>query len=234
MDIRKIAKFILSMPKTIAFNLKMFPIDVAMKLPVFLHYKVKIQEAHRGGIVLKDDIHTGMIKLGTGRGSDGVFSGDYPKASGGGYLCIRQDSYIEFCGSASFAAGFSLRVDNGGKLVFGDRFSCNQHCFFASNESVIFGDDCTLGWDVNIRDVDGHDIFLLTDSTSPANKPRRVVIGNHVWIASCSNILKGSYVPDSCVVAWGALLTGQLFEEENCIIGGNPPKILKRNIEWRK
>lgn len=45
-------------------------------------------------------------------------------------------------------------------------------------------------------------------------------IGNHVWIASHVDILKGCFVPDGCVLGFKSLVTSK-FNDENCIIAGN-------------
>ncbi len=58
------------------------------------------------------------------------------------------------------------------------------------------------------------------------------IIGNNVWICCRNSILKGSKIPDGCVLAAGSLIF-RVFSENNCIIGGNPCKILKNNISWR-
>ena len=232
MNLLKIA---LSIPKILYLNIKLFPLQTALKLPVWVHYNVKIANIHRGAIeIASNNIKPGMIKLGCSMGSSGVFDGEYPAHSGGGYIDIKENSKIIFKGIAHIAGGFSIRVDDVGIISFGDHFTCNSYCFFASNHGIIFGDNCTLGWKVNIRDADGHDVYLKGDAKRQAiNLSREVIIGEHVWIAACVDILKGSCVPDNCVVAYGTLLTGQKFKETDCIIGGNPPKVIKDNINWR-
>lgn len=146
---------------------------------------------------------------------------------------IKPGCKLIFKGKAVLAGGFSLRLDNGGILEFGENFGCNSYCFFAANSVVRFGKNCTLGWKISVRDSDGHNLYNLEDSDKkPFNKPREVVVGDHVWIAACVDILKGTFLPNDSVVAYGTLLTGQRFDECNSIIGGNPPKVLKKNINW--
>ncbi|WP_051216944.1 hypothetical protein [Butyrivibrio fibrisolvens] len=234
MKIKTIVKYVLSIPKIIYLNYRVFPIEIAWRLPVFCHYHTKLESIFKGCFKIETDkITPGMIKLGCGMGSKGVFNGAYPSESGGGYLDIHSGSEVIFKGNATFAGGFSLRLDNGGKTIFGNDFACNSYCFIASNKKISFGDECTLGWHVKIRDVDGHDIFYLDDPTKMINTDKEVAIGSHVWIASYVDILKGTCIPDDVVVAYGSKLTGQKFTERNCIIGGNPVRILKTNINWK-
>tara|TARA_B110000503_G_scaffold72285_1_gene111814 strand:- start:1009 stop:1188 length:180 start_codon:yes stop_codon:yes gene_type:complete len=59
------------------------------------------------------------------------------------------------------------------------------------------------------------------------------MIGNNVWIGLNSIILKGVSVGDNTIIAAGSVVTKSFGN--NLVIGGNPAKILKRDIEkWRK
>ena len=166
-------------------------------------------------------------------GSVGIFTGEYPSSSGGGYISIRPECKLKFAGKAVIAGGFSIRLDNCGIIEFGKNFVCNSYCFFASNSLIKFGDDCVLGWKVNIRDADGHKIFYINDNNEKEiNTPRNVIIGNHVWIGANTDILKGTHIEADCIIAYGTLLTGQCFNSPNAIIGANPPRVLKEKIGW--
>lgn len=55
-----------------------------------------------------------------------------------------------------------------------------------------------------------------------------------MWIAAKVDILKGTYVSDDSIVAYGTLLTGNQFTKRNCIIGGSPARIIKENVAWKK
>lgn len=44
-------------------------------------------------------------------------------------------------------------------------------------------------------------------------------------------ILKGSQISNNTVVGAGTIVTKK-YEEPNCILAGNPAKIVKRNIDW--
>lgn len=227
-------KAILSFPKIVYLNFRVFPVGIAIKLPICVHYHTKIGSVYRGCIIIdNENVSTGMIKLGCSMGSAGVFEGEYPRYDGGGFLDIKPNCKIVFRGNAFLAGGFSIRVDNGGIIEFGKNFGCNSYCFFAANKLLHFGDNCTLGWNVKIRDVDGHNICRKDDPKErPINPPKSVIIGNRVWIAANVNILKGTSIPNDCVVAYGSMLTGQKFSEDNTIIGGNPPRVLKENMTW--
>lgn len=229
---RKLFNLLISFPKTVYFNMKVFPLRKAIYLPILIHYKVKLDKCSRGCIKINSQLRPLMIKYGWGEGSFGVFNGNKPQY-GGGYLRIANNSKLVFLGKANFSSGISIRIEDGGCIEFGENFSCSVNCFFAANKLIKFGENNLIGWNVNIRDVDGHNIFSCRDLNNDyvLNEPREIVIGDKVWIAAHVHILKGVKVPNNTIIAYKTLLT-KSFNEANCIIGGNPNRILKQEVKW--
>jgi acetyltransferase-like isoleucine patch superfamily enzyme len=223
----RIIKYLISLPKTIIFNLKVFPLKEALKLPVLVAYNVKVSNVYKNCITINSKISRFMIKINFNDGSEGVNS-SYKKS---GYFDIEKSGRITFNGEANFSSGISIRVDNG-NLVFGSNFSCNKNCFISCNKGVTFGDNVLLGWSVNVRDSDGHTVFNLNDTKFETNTSEPVSIGNHVWIAANVNILKGVEIPDDCIVGYNSCVTKK-FADKNCIIAGYPAKIVRSNVSWR-
>ena len=60
-----------------------------------------------------------------------------------------------------------------------------------------------------------------------------IKIGDHVWVASFSHILKNSAIPDGSVVAYHSLVTKK-FEGEKLLLGGCPAKVIEEEIEWER
>ena len=60
-----------------------------------------------------------------------------------------------------------------------------------------------------------------------------IIIGNHVWICSGTQIYKGTKIADGCVIAANSVVRG-VFSVPNALIGGNPARIIKENIKWVK
>ena len=58
-----------------------------------------------------------------------------------------------------------------------------------------------------------------------------VHIGNHVWIGMNAVLLKNIEVQDNSIIGAGAVVSGK-FSESNCILVGNPAKIVRRGINW--
>jgi acetyltransferase-like isoleucine patch superfamily enzyme len=221
--LKRIARLTLSLPKTIYFNFYVFPFNIALKLPILMEYKTKFCEVHKNTVLLNGNIKFAMIKIGWGEGSIGN------ECNRNNYWIVKKNCRIIFNGTAHFAKGVSLRADNGGEISFGDKFVANQNFFCASNTSISFGDNAVLGWNIHIRDSDGHKIYDENKNVINANRP--INIGNQVWIASYANILKGATISDNSIVAFGSIVT-KPFLEENVIIGGIPASVVKKNINW--
>ncbi|MGO4927781.1 acyltransferase [Fundicoccus sp. Sow4_F4] len=221
-----IIKIILSLPKTIYFNFKVFPLKHAIKLPFLISYDVQLKKLYKNSIEINcSKISTFMIKLNFTTGSSGVNIGYKSK----GYFDVDEHGKIIFHGKANFSQGISLRV-SGGRLEFGDKFQCNKNCFISCSNRITVGNDVLFGWEVNIRDSDGHQIIDLTSNTiQTSSKP--VTIGDRVWVGANVDILKGVIIGSENIIGYRSVVTKK-FEEQNVIISGYPAKIIKKDVQW--
>lgn len=222
-NFKKIARYFISIPKSIFFNFKVLSFKEALKFPIFVDYKLDCRGVYKGGIKINTKLRTGMIKIGIG-GSDAI-QGKRSKL----FLNKKKDTFIEFNGNAQFSEGITIYV-NYGNIIFGNNFISNKNVFISSDEKMTFGDDVLIGWNVNIRDSDGHKIEYEYQNS---NINKNVEIGNHVWICSNTDILKGSKIKDGCVIAYRSCVCG-LNSSENTLIGGYPAKEIKKHIKWSK
>ena len=87
--------------------------------------------------------------------------------------------------------------------------------------------------DILIYPTDVHTIYdQSTGELLNLGKP--ITIGNHVWCNRDVKILKGSVVGNDVVIAANSLVNKSFFNDNNVILGGQPAKILKRNINWSR
>lgn len=219
--INLILSFMLSIPKTIYFNLRVLPFKKAIKLPIIISNSVQIKKIYKNCIDIKnDEIKPFMIKIG--------FSGSKAIRNQRGmiYLNKKKGGKLVFEGKAKFSSGITL-YNNSGTTCFGENFIANKNLFISCDSKITFGKDCLLGWNIDIRDSDGHKIL-------PGNKvSREIKIGNHVWICAKVDILKGNNIGDDCIVAYNSCLTG-IVCGNNKLIGGYPAKIIKEDVNWEK
>lgn len=94
---------------------------------------------------------------------------------------------------------------------------------------VEIGERAMFSYGINIRNHDSHRVFNIGD-TLPCNPPSDIKIGKHVWICQNVSILKGVEIGDDSVLAFGSVITKSC--PSNCIMAGNPAKIVKQGITW--
>ncbi len=99
------------------------------------------------------------------------------------------------------------------------------------NSTVEIGSDCLFSTNVYIACSDTHSILDFDDNL--LNTGKFVKIGNHIWICQDARIGKNVTIPDNCIIGMGSIVTKE-FTEPNCIIAGNPAKVVKKNIKWNK
>lgn len=213
-------KNILNIPKTLYFNLRVFPLKTALKFPVICSYKTRIRNIHKNMVEIDAPIKTFMIKYGI-EGVEGVSSDRKP------HIEIGKEGKIIFHGKANLSRGVSLRVGNG-VLSFGENFYSNCNLLVICSKSITFGNNVLFGWDINVRDCDGHPVYvggIKKENVKP------VVVQDNVWVGSYVDIMKGVSIPYGSIVAARSCVLKE-FEEENILIGGYPAKKLKERVSW--
>ena len=225
MSSKNVFRYLSALINTVYFNLKVFPFKTAVKLPCYLGSHVRYNNLYKNTVRINGEIKRGMICLGTDRGSFGVECNKYS------YWSVDKNCNVIFNGKIRLAQGCSLRCDKDGTIEFGKNVSFNQNFFCASNSTVKFGDDVLGGWNISVRDCEGHPVYDIISGEKKVNiKP--VTIGNHVWIGTESKILKGTYIDDGSIVGLGSVLTKNYSGKRNIVVAGNPAAIVKENVSW--
>ena len=207
-----------SIPKTLRFNLHYFPLKTALKLPVFVSHRTFLRELH-GMVNLPSQTRTAMVRIGFGD------VGHYDRKRS---RTIWQVSGIVTFGGTS-GIGHGSKISVRGKLTFGNDFNMTAESTIVCAKEITFGNDCLIGWDVLVMDTDEHPLFDKTGNR--INPDKAIEVGNHVWIGCKCTLLKGAKVPDNTTIAAGTLLKSA-FTGSNQVIGGNPPTVLKSEVNW--
>lgn len=219
LDLRYILLVLISLPKSICFNFRCLPFMLALKLPFFIHYRTHVTLKNaRVCIDSTTPVRLFMVKFGN-RGSEGIVENKYNN------IIINGGSLI-FKGNAAFGIGSSIRVE--GEMIVGESFSSNRNTFISCTHKISFGKKVLMGWNVSVRDSDGH--TLMYDGCKHSTIAP-VSIGANVWICAETHILKGTIVGDNSVVGYASLLS-KGSDENNVLWAGHPAKIVKQNITW--
>ena len=135
-------------------------------------------------------------------------------------------------GAYSSGCGLSISIENdNNQIILGYHFTVGPNTELAAIEGTVieFGDDCQLSANITLRTGDSHSIVDLQGKR--INRSKSIRIGDHVWIGNTVLIFKGTQIGNNSIVAGGAVVGGKIFPPY-CIIGGNPAKIIKENINW--
>lgn len=211
-------RYAAGIPKSIYLNFRVLPFLQAMRLPIIVSRKTKLQSLC--GNVVIDRAKTGMIRIGFGNMQ--MLDYRYNRT----LLCI--EGTITFKGKCKI--GMASRLMVYGHLELGDNFLISGDATIICAEKISIGDNSTLAWESIVMDTDHHEI--IDERGVCINPNQEIVIGNNVWIGARSLILKGSKIADGCIIGANTTLT-KSFDHQNAIIAGNPPRILKEKVVWK-
>jgi len=146
-------------------------------------------------------------------------------------ICLSTNAKFVLNGSFSIGNGVTISISKDAELIIGGKeeesssgITCNT--LIMVYKRIEIGKDFICAWDVTITDSDWHKI-IGQEHSSP------VFIGNHVWVAHNSSILKGSYIGNNSIIASHSKVTNKRFPD-NVLVVGTQGKIAKENILWQR
>ena len=123
---------------------------------------------------------------------------------------------------------------SGAVIEIGDNVGISGATIYA-RKKISIGKNTCIGGNCKILDNDFHPVEtearnkLLRDENSRDSDlvpSREIIIGKNCFIGCNSIILKGTVLGNGCVVGAGAVVCGKF--EDNCVIAGNPARVIKR------
>lgn len=119
-------------------------------------------------------------------------------------------------------------------IEIGDNVGISGATIYA-RQGIYIGKNTCIGGNCKILDNDFHPIdaedrlYLIQDvhgGDSELVPSREIHIGENCFIGCNSIILKGTVLGDGCIVGAGAVVSGKF--EDNCVIAGNPARVIKK------
>lgn len=135
-----------------------------------------------------------------------------------------------------------LISQNHAKIICGNHVTIGRNTKIYAVNSVILEDFATIAYDVTIMDNNNHPINpeerKIIYSNPSLNFPLRslwkisdsapILIQRNAWVGANAIILKGVTIGENSIVGIGAVVTKNV--PKNCIVAGNPAKIVKKDI----
>jgi len=122
---------------------------------------------------------------------------------------------------------------NNCRIVIGKGTTMTQHCHLNAQEyntSIIVGEDCMFSNTIIIRTSDSHPIYNTEGER--INKAKDIIIGNHVWIAPSSTIMKGAVIEDGSIIGSHTMINKTI--PHNSLAVGMPGRVVKEGVRWTR
>jgi acetyltransferase-like isoleucine patch superfamily enzyme len=132
---------------------------------------------------------------------------------------LRLGRRVKLCGKP---VPIELVALPGAELTIGEGTSINRGVSICAQRSIRIGRNCGIGNDVLIFDTDFHGIgdhFQARDAAP-------VTIGDDVWLAARSMVLKGVTIGDGAVVCAGSVVATNV--PAYAMVGGVPARVIRR------
>lgn len=114
-----------------------------------------------------------------------------------------------------------IHTEFGKNITIGKSCFINADCVFQDQGGIFIGDNCLIGHQVAF--------VTLNHGEAPINRkdliPKKIVVGNNVWIGAKATILPGVTIGENAIVAAGAVVTKDV--PANTVVAGVPARIQK-------
>lgn len=135
-------------------------------------------------------------------------------------------------------------VEKDGKIEMGEYSKIDGTTEIMCVNHIVIGDYTRVAHNTVICDNNNHPVspeYRKKMARTPMNHKSRwwqysdsspIIIGENCWIGSNVRICKGVTIGDNSVVAAGSIVTKDV--PPNCIVAGNPAKVVKTDINLLK
>lgn len=117
-------------------------------------------------------------------------------------------------------------------ITIGNNCHVGEHVHISAINKIIIGNNVLTGRHVYISDNSHGHVIMGEVEIPPIDRPLyskgEVVIEDNVWIGEHVCILPGVHIGKAAIVGANAVVTHDV--PANCVVGGNPAKIIKQII----
>lgn len=161
---------------------------------------------------------------------------------------IKGISNVLKTGKNGFTRGFCYELGDANSILVEAGVRCNQFkpllifcrdatsLYIGRDTSFVNGCEIIAGDFANIHIgaecMFSSDVLVKGSRNTSIDGSNRVMVGNHVWAGYRSCLLTGCSIGDGCIIGARGVVCG--YVPNNCLVAGNPHKILKKNVAWHR
>lgn len=216
--------FTINWVKTLYFNFRMLPFNIAIKLPIYFYGSVKFTSL-TGTVQIDAPIKRGMIGFGQ------IFE---KMTVAMGIAEINLQGKLVFKGHAHFGKDCIIWIDKGAYCEFGFMGCLGSNVKLFCTDKIVIGSWTGIGYESQIIDTNSHPMKNTLTGEYYALKGQ-ISIGDYNAISNRVSIMPNTKTPNNFVIASNSLCNKDYTSlGENVLIGGVPAKLIKNNYarDW--
>ncbi len=207
--------------------------------------KTEITMGDEAGLEMKYGCGIAWMSMNIGKGAE-VILNDNSNVHSAGVLessegltdwRLGENAKLEIGKRGNFYGGGMLWLYKNAVFRAGDEFRINrQYRFVLSiDTSILIGNDCLFSFSISMWSNDCHSIFDIAarkniNSLQHIRRERKIIIGNHVWVGDCAEILYDTEIGNGSIIGAMSLVKSRI--PNNCIAAGVPARIIRKNVAW--
>lgn len=124
----------------------------------------------------------------------------------------------------------NIRMWRHSKLHIAEKVTVNNARFVCDRSEIIVGRDCMFSDEILIQSADQHGIVDLATNEIINNKPRRIEIGEHVWVGRRVTVMPDVKIGDGSILGTGCVVTGDVPPCSAAV--GIPARTIRGGTSW--
>lgn len=211
----------LNMWATFYINFRLCHIKDAIHFPLCFYGPVFLAKTE-GRVEFPNGCHRKMVTF-------GKIPGFFYAPKGKVFLMLEPGSKIVFHGKCRFAFDTAIRLTRNALLELENNVRVGDAVKIMSENKIYIGENSEITFNSQIIDTNFH-YMQDTENLNIHRKTYPVIIGKNNWIGNHTSIMKGTVLPNDCIVASGSLINKDYSQESNVILAGSPAKVVKKNV----
>ncbi len=157
------------------------------------------------------------------------FIGNNSKVNSGTDIMCSRDSVADI--SAGCVLPTKLIVSGNSRFAMGEGTDFDENTVVrVLNGSIVnIGSDSMFSYNILIRGDDGHSILDLNNGAI-IDRPKKVMIGDHVWTGMGAMILPGACVGNGSIIGAGTIVNKEYGSDVEIV--GSPGRIVREHVSW--